>query len=124
MTQYILVNIFLLSTGLVLFLVVRSLPRIGEDDESARKRQTFLERLVTSDIPHRLDEMTNVFLGKIFRRVKIHLLRLDNYLTERMKRMNPETNGEAKPKIDFRQVAGEDTGDSILETAQNAEERA
>ena len=124
MTQYILTNIFLLSIGLVLFLVVRSLPRVGEDGESAQRRQTLLERLVTSDIPNRLDAMTNVFLGKVFRRLKIHLLRFDNYLTERLKRMTPEGNGDSKPKIDFRQVAGEETGESILETAQKAEKRA
>jgi hypothetical protein len=79
---------------------------------------------VTSDIPNQLDAITNVFLGKVFRRLKIHLMRFDNYLTERLKKMNPEGNGGEKPKIDFRQVTGEGTGESILDTAPGTNERA
>ena len=100
MVQFIVTNILLVSLGAVLYIVARALPRIREDD-GGRERETFLDRLVMSEIPHRVDTALNTYTGKIFRKLKVSLMRFDNYLTEKLKKMSAETNGNNKPKIDF-----------------------
>jgi hypothetical protein len=107
MLQYILTNVLMLALGAILYLAARSLPRLADEEETERQ-YSLIERWVMSDIPHRVDQAVNLWAGKFFRKVKIYLLRLDNYLTQQLKRIN---NGEmglkggpAKPKIDFEQV--------------------
>jgi len=84
--------------------VARALPRL---DEAALKpkRQSLLERWFTSEIPERVDALLGVYLGKFFRRLKVLLLRFDNYLSERIKKLSPtNSNGNGKPKIDFSEL--------------------
>lgn len=99
MLQFIIVNIMMVSLGTILYIVARSLPRI-EENESRPQKETFLDRLVMSEIPHRIDTAVNTYTGKLFRKLKISLMRLDNYLTKKLKRMSAEGNGNGK-KIDF-----------------------
>ncbi|HTY39641.1 MAG TPA: hypothetical protein VMC43_00935 [Candidatus Paceibacterota bacterium] len=111
MLQFIFTNVVMLAAGIILYLMARALPRIV-DDPAGERPPTFFERLVNSDIPNRLDEATNFWLGKIFRRLKISLMRFDNYLTERLKRINTEAS--AKPKIDLADVArAEETPEEV-----------
>lgn len=105
MFQFILTNIFMISLGTVLYLVSRSLPRLGE--EEVPQKQGVLERLVTSEIPEKVDALLGTYSGKFVRKLKIYLLRLDNYLTEKLKRGNTEGNGKGTPKIDFKEISGE-----------------
>ena len=108
MAQFILTNLFLISVGGILYIFVRTLPRIGEREVKEEKRTVF-ERWVMSEIPHEIDRVLNATLGKMLRKLKVLLLRLDNYLTSRLKKIHTETNGNgsgltgnsAKPKIDF-----------------------
>ena len=92
--QFLLTNAFLLAVGIMLYLVVRTLPRIEEGAETP-ERHTVFERIVMSDIPHRLDATVNTFLGKVLRKTKIYLMRTDNYLTGKLKTMNMK-NGNGK----------------------------
>ena len=63
MTQFIFTNILMISLGTILYLVIRSLPRIDEHaDEPIR--QSLLQRLVVSEIPEKTDALLNNFLGK------------------------------------------------------------
>ncbi|KKW45964.1 MAG: hypothetical protein A3A43_00375 [Candidatus Liptonbacteria bacterium RIFCSPLOWO2_01_FULL_56_20] len=99
MAEFILTDILMVALGVFLFLVVRSLPRIVEDD-APPVRHTVLDRWITSEIPHKIDEAMASYSGKFFRKLKVLLMRLDNFLTERLKKMNAGANGAAKPKID------------------------
>jgi hypothetical protein len=93
-------NIFMLAAGTVLYLFARAIPRVEEDENETRQPGIF-ERFVLSDIPHRVDTVLNAFLGKLFRRLKIVLMRFDNYLTEQLKKVTNGTNGNGKPKVDY-----------------------
>ena len=109
MLQFILTNVFLIATGAFLFLMVRALPRIGEEAVREQKH-TIFERWVMSEIPHRIDAVVNASLGKLFRKTKVVVMRLDNYLTTRLKKMSHQANGGGlngtmKPKIDFSELS-------------------
>ncbi len=95
MLQFILTNILFLSIGTLLYLVARTLPRLTDSNGSSPDRQTIFERIVMSDIPHKIDTALNNVIGKTFRKLKIALMRFDNYLTSRLKKFNME-NGNGK----------------------------
>lgn len=109
MFQFLITNILMVSLGMMIYLFARSLPRLDEEDLAPRKGR-FLERWLHSGMPERIDAFLNTYLGKFFRKLKIVLLRLDNHLTNRLKKMNAETNGRAQPKIDFKEITGDNNG--------------
>ena len=97
--QFALTNLFLVAVSAVLYLVVRTLPRLGEEVVAIRQ-PSLIERLIISDIPHRFDMLVNAVMEKSFRRLKVVLLRFDNYLTTKIKKINTH-NGIQKPKANF-----------------------
>jgi hypothetical protein len=106
MLQFIFANLLMVSLGTILYLFARSLPRLQE--EHAEKSASLLERLVTSDIPHKFDRAVSLWAGKAFRRMKILSMRFDNYLTDKLKKINTAVEGgasgltgQSKPKIDL-----------------------
>lgn len=97
MIKFILINILLISVGGILYIIARSLPRI---EESEQKKESFLEKFILSSLPHKIDSIINFYTLKFLRRLKITILRLDNYLTEKLKKL---TNSSQK-KIDFSEL--------------------
>jgi len=96
MLEFFLINILFISFGGILYIIARSLPRINEKDIDYSKNN-FLDKLIISDFPHKVDSLINFYMIKFFRKFKVLLLRFDNYITERLKKM---TNNEDK-KINF-----------------------
>jgi len=94
MFQYILTLILMLSLGAVLYLVARSLPRVSAEEGKEDKRG-LVERWVTSEIPEKADELLNSFLFKLFKRVKLVLLKVDNILGKRIEKVRP-ANGKGE----------------------------
>jgi len=117
--QFTLSTILMLALGLVLYLTARSLPRITEDPNEDKKK-SLVEAWIVSEMPHRIDQAMNTFMGKFFRKLKIYILRMDNILTERLKKMSSDQNG--KPKIDFNEIVGERNGENG-ENSKLAEKR-
>ncbi len=105
MLQFVFTNIFLLSIGVLLYLSVRTLPRLDEEAPAERKRH-WLERWIASEIPHRLDEAVSLYLGKLLRKTKVWLLRFDNILTRHLAKLSHEQQAGDK-KIDFKEIVGE-----------------
>ena len=105
MIQFILTDILMLSLGAMLFMVARALPRVT-DEGKVETKPTLIERWFMSDLPHKVDTAMNSTTGKLFRRLKVALMKVDNYLTERLKNMSQ--NGNGKPKIDFNDIAEKD----------------
>ena len=105
MFQFILTNLLMIALGTIVFLVVRALPRIEEDGMPEKK--SWIERWVTSEAPERLDRAMNAFLGKTLRKLKVFMLRLDNFLAGQLKKIRVEENGNGKQKIDFKEITGE-----------------
>jgi hypothetical protein len=89
MIPLILNLVVLVSCGTILYLIARSLPRVSESDETSRRG--VVERWVTSDLPEKFDEWINNFLVKFLRKLKVFLLRVDNTLSHRLKRISSDT---------------------------------
>ena len=104
MLSFVIENIFLLCFGFILFLVIRTLPRIEEPKEERQKN--LLERWVTSGVPEKLDVLLNAFLAKILRKSKVLVLRVDNFVNNGLKKIVRE-NEAGKNKPDFKDVGGE-----------------
>ena len=114
MLTFITANLFLISLAIILFLVVRTLPRIENPEEVIK--QSPLERWVTSGVPERLDAVLNAFLAKTLRKTKVLVLKVDNFVTSQLKRVADE-NGNGKPKPDFKEVLGENPPSANGQTA-------
>ncbi len=107
MFQFIVTNIFMVSCGVLLYFVIRTLPRI-EPDNGVPDTKGFFERLIVSRIPERVDGAVNNFLFKFLRKTKVVLLKVDNVVGKQIKRIQPEVsgNGESGEKhpIDFVEI--------------------
>lgn len=107
MIQFILTDILMISLGTILFLVARSLPRIGEEPVG---KQNMFERWVSSELPEKFDTAFNNFLLKSLRKFKLVLLKADNSITQHLKKITPNGNGKnlggltGSPKIDFKDI--------------------
>ncbi len=99
MFQFVITNIFLLSIGAMLYLVTRSLPRV-DTDEPREAKVRFIDRLATSEVPEKIDEAFNSFLAKFLRKLKVVLMKVDNALTQRLKKIKTE-NGNGKTPVGF-----------------------
>lgn len=79
MIEFILTIILMFSAAVVIYLIASILPRIEEGGESSVKIK-FLDRLAHSEIPGKIDEFLNKFIEKILRKLKIVILKFDNYI--------------------------------------------
>ena len=82
--------LFFAGISTMIYLVARALPRIG-DDLSPLPTSNAMDRLLNKIPTERLDELSGKVLEKTLRRVRLSLLRLDNFLghsLERVKRSN------------------------------------
>lgn len=107
MLQFVFANLLLISLGAMLYLAARVLPKLA--DEPEEKGSSLLERWVMSDMPQKFDRAAGIWAGKLFRKLKVILLRIDNYLTEKLKKINTEGSGitgQGRPKIEFREMKG------------------
>lgn len=105
MMQFVFANLFLVSLGAMLYLAARALPKLA--DEPDERKTGIFERWVMSEIPQKFDRAAGIWAGKIFRKLKVALLRIDNYLTEKLKKINTEGSGitgQGRTKIEFREV--------------------
>jgi hypothetical protein len=78
------------SLGTIIYLVARAAPRVGNVEESFRK-ETFHEKLdkLIAKIPlDKMDVFFNTCLEKIMRKTKLLLMKWDNLLTERLKKIS------------------------------------
>ncbi len=109
MFQFILTNVFMVSLGALLYFVIRTLPRI-EQDNGVVETKGFFERLIVSRIPERVDGAVNSFLFKFLRKFKVVLLKIDNMVGRQIKKIQPEASGNGnsadKSAIDFADIKG------------------
>ncbi|MFA6354519.1 MAG: hypothetical protein WCX12_02430 [Candidatus Paceibacterota bacterium] len=99
MLQFILSVLLLGSIGVILYLVARSLPRI-EEGEVRRDELGFWGKLVASEIPEKADQLFNSFLVKFLRKLKVFLLKIDNMISRRLKKIKHKNAG-APPTSGF-----------------------
>ena len=101
MLVFIITDILMLAIGAILYLMVRALPRVVED---AGDRQSIVDRLAHSEIPEKLDAAFDAVLVKFLRKTKVFLLKLENSLNRRLRKINLEASADAATKasiVDF-----------------------
>lgn len=107
MLQFVVTNIFLLSLGVILYVSIRTLPRI--DERAMPEKKGAWERWLSSGVPEKIDRILNSFLFKTLRRLKVFLLRTDNAINAWLQKIKPEGNGSQKPGIDFQAIKGDNS---------------
>ncbi|MDO8664379.1 MAG: hypothetical protein Q7K44_02415 [Candidatus Liptonbacteria bacterium] len=118
MLQFILTTILMASLGTMLYLVARSIPRVGEE---VSDKKSFLDRFASSEIPEKIDTAFNGFLLKYLRKLKIVLLKVDNFITEKLKKISSNGNLKhfgkltSKPKIDLKDISGDPVASELTE---------
>ena len=112
MLQFILTDILFLSLGAVLYIVVRSLPRMHESEP---RKSGLLERWVISEIPERMDAAIGSFSAKFFRRMRIYTMKLDNALNKKIQSAKsdaPVAITDHLKKLSEEKVASEEKTDN------------
>lgn len=94
-------NILLAALGVMLYLIVRALPRVDEETYPAKN---IFERWLASELPEKLDTAMNAFLLKFLRKAKVVVMKIDNYLNKELKRVRPEDGIAAAQKPDLRDL--------------------
>ncbi|MBU6500979.1 MAG: hypothetical protein KGJ89_02535 [Patescibacteria group bacterium] len=116
MAQFIFTNIFMISLGTILYVAVRTLPRI---EMSGEDKKGIMERWLASELPEKVDVAMNGFLVKFLRKLKILLLKVDNSLSGHLRKIRPENTGAnaQKPAIDFKEISGKnkEDGNSVID---------
>jgi len=107
----------MLALGTILYLFVRALPRIEKEENV---KVGFIERWITSDLPERFDFTLNNFLVKFLRRLKVLVLRIDNLVGNRLKRMNLiEKQNGAKP--DWSEITGNGAKEEVAKSEEKVD---
>jgi len=109
MFAFILTNTFFISLAGLILLVTRAMPRVEEDQV---KRQGILDKLAASELPEKIDAILGSTMFKFFRRLKVFIMRLDNFVNSEIKRFS-KTAGE-KPSQDFKEMAAEEKDETDL----------
>jgi|GEM_PF-6877503 len=122
---FILEQVFLISIGIVVYLVVRTLPAVDGFDVQREKRAE-KQRSWAKKWQRWIDTLDQRFvhlLEKILRRAKVWVLKLDNYVSGHITSMTSKTNGngnEQKESI-FGEAVPEE--EEIVEENPSEEER-
>lgn len=84
MFTFILDIIVVISLGVILYLIARTLPRVSEVADDTLEQRIRTHRL--SMYVERVDEWLKVFSEKFLRRAKVWILKLDNTVSEQLNR--------------------------------------
>jgi len=103
MFQFIVTTIFMVSLGVILYIAVRTLPRI--DENALPEKKSVLERWIASEIPEKVDAAVNSFTVKFLRKIKVILLKVDNSLSSHLTRIKPDSRDKQNLNIDFKEIA-------------------
>lgn len=100
-------NVLLVGAGIILWLFIRAVPRVGSVASDTR---SWFERWLTSELPGKIDALASTLWVRSLRRFKVFVLRLDNGINQKLQRMKLESGEGIKgDKIDLKKVAGDRT---------------
>ncbi len=113
--QFLFFNLLLISLGVVLYIVIRTIPRIdGEPVE-----RTVMERWLTSELPQKLDAFFHSFYLRTLRRLRVMVLKIDNSVNKKLESIrlergegivNPNRSTETITSDKPVEEVGEETG--------------
>ncbi|MEK7193768.1 MAG: hypothetical protein AAB651_00150 [Patescibacteria group bacterium] len=100
MHNFILQIVLMVSLGIMIYLIARAAPRIGDTVETAAKKSpNKLDRLIATLPIEKLDFIFSSFMEKTLRKLRVWFLKWDNLLTNHLNKFK-KTNGE-KEKNDL-----------------------
>ncbi|KKU14780.1 hypothetical protein A3A20_00840 [Candidatus Wolfebacteria bacterium RIFCSPLOWO2_01_FULL_45_19] len=84
MYNFILQLIIFASLGAIIYVIARALPRVEGEDINSNKRLSLLDSVFSSKTLDKADVFVKVILEKILRRMKIIVMRADNFVSENL----------------------------------------
>lgn len=107
MIQFVLLNLLMISLAAILFVFVRTLPRI-ETREAVK--QGIFERWITSRFPERMDQFFSGLFMRTLRKAKVLVLKADNILNQKLERLKLERGDgiRSAEKPDLQSLAKEE----------------
>jgi len=90
MLAFILNTTLMLALGTLVFLFVRAIPRV-EDENSEKHRRTVFEKWLVSELPERADIFLSNLFAKWIRKFKIFVMKVDNMLGSHLKKIHPRS---------------------------------
>lgn len=117
--EILFLNILLVGAGLIIWLLIRALPRMS-DDVSGTKG--WFDRWLTSKLPGKIDAFTSTLWVRTLRRFKVFVLRLDNSLNQKLQRMKLESGEGIKgDKIDLKKVVEDRAAEAEANSAEKVD---
>jgi len=115
----------ILSLGAVVFIATRALPRLTDVTGDKPRRANLFDRAIIRRIPlDKLDTRAHFFMEKFLRKVKLLIMKTDNYVDDRIVRLKKSKNGKTQEDIkEHIEVIVSEKEDiqSDEETSQNGE---
>ena len=109
--ELIFLNILLVGACLVIWLLIRALPRMEKETHESKG---WFERWLISELPGKIDAFVSTFWVRTLRRFKVFVLRVDNSLTQKLQRMKLESGEGIKgEKIDLKKVVEERAAEAV-----------
>ena len=107
MYNFILQIFIMLSLGMIIYLMARAVPRVGDEAVGNINHQKNKFDLLFSYLRvEKFDIIFNNFVEKLLRKLKLLLMKLDNFTNNSLNKVkkykmngNGEKNGEEKPNL-------------------------
>ncbi len=80
-------------------MVIRSLPRVEDNIDKYENGRGRLERWLVSELPEKADLFLSSFLAKWLRKTKVFLLKIDNILSEHLKKVAPSSGSKSESSM-------------------------
>ena len=96
MYNFILQILVFSSLGLVIYLLARAMPRVGDVAEPQRQPNLF-DKLMNKMPMEKIDENINFSLAKILRKFRVLVLKVDNFINHRLGKLNKKS-GASRPE--------------------------
>lgn len=100
MISFILQILVFISLGLIVYLLAKAAPRVGNEPPSQQANP--FDKLMARVPMARIDENINSFLSKFLRKFKVVIMKVDNFINHRLGKLTKKngngTNGD-KPSV-------------------------
>jgi hypothetical protein len=129
MYNFTLQIIILVSLTVVVLVSARALPRLTEEEKRAESRRAnFFDRAIVSKLPlDKFDRQAHTFLEKFLRRLKVLVMKTDNFVDDRINRVkktkNEKTNGSVLGES-TEKIGEEKENSQVIEATSQEEEKS
>lgn len=100
MFDFILQIITFASLGFIVYLFARALPRISENEQAAAGKPDYFDKMMKKLPLGKIDSAINLFLGKILRKMKVILMKVDNLMNYYINKLRTKQNGNGKDLVE------------------------